>query len=114
MYHFWWKSYEKHIVLNNINNRLNRIAVIAHYKENNNATLPEIISFAQELYNHCKTTEIPTRSYKNLETLINKLREINKHDFWIVPQRTKTDSEYLKYVYWLINLQQDKITYTFY
>lgn len=113
LYHFWGELYKKNIVLNNINNRLNRIATIAQFKTNTQITLPEIITFAQELYTYCQKTNISKRSYRNLPTLINKLVEINKHDFWIIPQAERTNEEQIKHIYGIINLQQDQITYTF-
>jgi hypothetical protein len=56
---------------------------------------------------------VPKTSYQNLTSLILRIKEINKHEFWILRYPNKNKTITLDHIYSLINLQQDNSTYKF-
>lgn len=111
--YFAGKENEYSIIKNNINYRLNRLAKIWRLSNNTDTSLDGIIIFTQKILTHYQTLDIPETSYKNLLPLIQKLNEVNKHNFGIIKQAGKGDEVTLEHIYSLIDLQQNNSTYRF-
>lgn len=113
VYHFGGKENEYIITKNNINNRLNRLANIIKYTNNNNTSLDWIIYFSESLASKYKEIGIPWYVYKNLNIMIYKLKELNKHSFWIMKKPSKDKEINIDYIYSLVNLWQNESIYKF-
>lgn len=111
--YFAGKENEYNIIKNNINDRLNRLAKIWRLSNNTDTSLDGIIIFTQKILIQYQTLDIPETSYKNLLPLIQKLNEVNKHNFGIIKQAGKEDEVTLEHIYSLIDLQQNNSTYRF-
>ena len=114
IYHFGWEKSSYDITKNNLNNRLNRLAQIIKEPWNEDLSLWWIIVFAEKILNKYEWLKnIPKTSYKNLPTLIKKLNELNKHNFWIMRFTNKEEQLTLEHIYSLIDLQQNNSIYRF-
>jgi hypothetical protein len=89
------------------------LASIIDYPTNENNSLENIIQFAESLESKYKEIGIPSYVYKNLSIMIYKLKELNKHNFWIMKKPSKDKDITLDYIYSLVNLGQNESIYKF-